>query len=189
MTVLTMPETASPIIAPRRDEPLYEVVDGRRVELPSMSIYAVRIASKLQAALETYAAGKRLGMVVTEGLFILDAKRDVRRRPDVAFVSVDRWPLDRPLPETGDWEVIPSLAIEVISPNDLFEEVLAKMAEYFRLDVQQVWLVSPAEQEVYVYNSPTRVQILTAAEELDGGSLVPGFRIPVGSLFQQATKS
>jgi Uma2 family endonuclease len=77
-----------------------------------MSIYATWIASILHISLGAYAAANRLGKVVMEGLFILDANSDLRRRPDVAFVAADRWPLDRPLPERGDWEVTPSLAIE-----------------------------------------------------------------------------
>src|SRR5437879_13743849 len=77
------------------DDALYEVVNGQRVELPPMSIYAVWIGSRLQARLAPFAEAKKLGTVVTEALFILDAANDLRRRPDVAFVSTERWPLDR----------------------------------------------------------------------------------------------
>jgi Uma2 family endonuclease len=167
------------------DEALYEVVNGQRVELPPMSIYAVWITSRLGYRLGPFVEEQRLGIVVNEALFILDAESNLRRRPDLAFVSSGRWPLDRPMPETGDWEVIPDLAVEVISPNDAFENVLAKMDEYFEKGVRQVWIVLPMRQRIYVFHSPTQVRILSAADELDGGDLLPGFRLPVARLFQR----
>lgn len=168
-----------------KEERLYEVVNGQKVELPPMSIYAAWIASRLQSRIGLFAETHGLGTVVTEGLFILDPVKDLRRRPDVAFVSATNWPLDRPLPETGDWEIVPDLAVEVISPNDVFQDVLAKMREYFRMGVKQVWIVLPVDREIYVYVSPRDLRILTADDELDGGVLIPGLRLPVGSLFQR----
>jgi len=168
-----------------KEEPLYEVVNGQKVELPPMSIYASWIASRIDRRLGSHAETHGLGTVLVEGLFILDPVNDLRRRPDVAFVSALKWPLDRPLPESGDWQLIPDLAIEVISPNDVFQEVLAKMREYFRLGVKQVWIVLPVDREIYIYDSPKNLRVLTAADELDGGALLPGLRLPVGSLFQR----
>jgi Uma2 family endonuclease len=181
---VALPAPAVPT-RPPHDEPLYEVVNGQRVELPPMSIYASWIATRISRRLEAFADSAGLGTVVTEALFILDRARDFRRRPDVALVVTGKWPVDRPLPKSGDWEMIPDLAIEVISPNDGFEDVIAKMVEYFRTGVQQVWLVVPASCQIYVYDSPTQVRILTAADEWDGGRLLPGLRLPVGELFQR----
>lgn len=91
-------------------------------------------------------------------LFILDVTRDLRRRPDVAFVSAERWPLSHTFPETGDWNVVPDLAVEVLSPPDVVKDVLAKLREYFHYGVQVVWVIAPEEQQVYAYTAPTRVQ-------------------------------
>jgi Uma2 family endonuclease len=189
MNVLATMQPATAAVGPAKEEPLYEIVNGQKVELPPMSIFATWITSRLQSRLDPYAEAHGLGTVVTEGLFILDRVRDLRRRPDLAFVSAAKWPLDRPLPETGDWEMVPDLAVEVISPNDVFEDVLAKMEEYFRLGVGQVWIISPARRLVYVYDTPTTPRVLTAAAELEGGALLPGLRLPVGSLFQRQTQA
>ncbi len=59
------------------DDALYEVVNGQRVELPPMSIYAVWIGYRLQARLAPFAEAKKLGTVVTEALFILDAQQTI----------------------------------------------------------------------------------------------------------------
>ena len=73
-----------------QDEPLYEIVNGQRVELPPMSAYAMWLASRLHIRLGLYAEDKELGVSVAEMLFMLDAEHNLRRRPDVAFVSTAR---------------------------------------------------------------------------------------------------
>jgi Uma2 family endonuclease len=176
-----LPATPAP---PADGEALYEVINGQRVELPPMSFYASWITSRLQNNMGPFAEARRLGTVVTETLFILDPVRNVRRRPDVAFISAQKWPLERPIPEEGDLELVPDLAVEVSSPNDLLDSVLEKIDEYFAYRVSQVWLVVPKKQIVLVFDALTRFRILTVCEELEGGTLLPGFRLPLASLFQ-----
>jgi Uma2 family endonuclease len=185
---------ASPIILepPQRqpdEEALYEVVNGQRVELPPMSFYASWIASQIHIDMGYFARAGRLGTVVMETLLILNPLRDLRRRPDVAFVSTERWPLERPIPEEGDWQVIPDLAVEVSSPNDRLADVLAKINEYFAYGVRQVWLVVPTVQYILVFDAPTRVRILKPPDELDGGVLLAGFRLPLVRLFQRQAEA
>src|SRR5215813_4586099 len=172
-----------------QDEPLYEIVDGQRVDVPPMSVYTTWLASRLQSRLGSYVEEPGLGTCVMEMLFILDAERNLRRRPDVAFVSADRWPLDREIPTTGDWAIVPDLAVEVISPNDLFQDVLAKLHEYFPYGVRLVWAIVPEAQQVYVYDSPTQVRILTVRDTLTGGTILPDFRLPLASLFQRSASN
>ncbi len=175
-TATALPPVGTPTVV-AQEEPLYEVVNGQRMELPPTSAYVTWIANLLTGYLRPVAVAGQRGTVVMEMLFVLDTINDLRRRPDVAFVSAQKWPLDRPLPETGDWEVVPDLAVEVNSPNDLFKDVVAKVMEYFRLGVRQVWLVVPSEKQVYVYDSPSQVRILTETDELD--RFANRWRIPV----------
>lgn len=167
------------------EEPLYEVVNGQQVELPPMSIYAALIASRLLLHMDPFVRSHKLGCAVAEALFILDSKKNLRRRPDVAFISADRWPLDRELPETGDWEVVPTLAVEVISPTDTFEEVHTKIEDYFRAGVNQVWLILPLKKQVHVYDAPTQPRTLSGNQDLDGGAILLGFRLSLVELFQR----
>jgi hypothetical protein len=48
-----------------------------------------------------------------------------------------------------------------------------------------VWLVYPKSREVVVYTSPHKPVILRGDEVLDGGSLLPGFSVPVAQLFAE----
>lgn len=167
------------------DEPLFEIIDGQRVELPPMSAFASVTVSLLVSKLNQFAESKNLGVAVAEVLFRLNLNGG-NRRPDGAFVSYQRWPKGKPIPlRDNAWDVVPDLTIEVISPNDLAEELMTKIDEYFRSDVKLVWVIYPATRLVQVYESLTRVGVLTQADELDGGKAVPGFRLPLTVLFQE----
>jgi len=163
---------------------LYEVVDGKVVELPEMGAFAYLIANHLARALSSFLAETPLGAAVVEVVFVIDDGRNLRRRPDVAFVSYGRWPTDRELPE-GDWNVVPDLAVEVVSPNDRGDELLRKIRDYFEAGVRLVWVLYPAVRQVYVYAGPKAVRILAEDEVLDGGDVLPGLRLPVGPLFRR----
>ncbi len=98
---------------------------------------------------------------------------------------MERWPLRRRVPRTEAWEVVPDLVIEVISQSNTADQVHEKIEDYFRSEVRQVWVIFPGTSKVYVYDSPTTVRILQIGDDLDGGSLLPGFRLPLAILFGQ----
>jgi Uma2 family endonuclease len=177
----TEPSIATDVAVP--DDVLYEVVDGQVVE-KTVGAREIEIASILAQALGWFAKPNRLGRVVTEMIFRIDRARDLQRRPDAAFVSHARWPFQRRVPKVPVWDMIPDLAIEVVSPSDPAYEVHEKVHEYFEAGVGRVWIVYPEHREVYVYSSPKRIQVLEIGEELDGGDLLPGFRLPLAALFE-----
>jgi Uma2 family endonuclease len=108
------------------------------------------------------------------------------RLPDVAFVAADRIP---PAGEPeGIWPFAPDLAIEILSPTDLYEKVSGKIREYFAAGVRQVWLISPEHKTVTIYQSPTQVHMLTEEDELLSDDIVAGFRCRLRELFQPPTR-
>jgi Uma2 family endonuclease len=163
---------------------LYEVVNGQRVQL-SMGAYESTIASDLHGFMSPYARTKGLGRAVVEVLFLLTVV-GTKRRPDVAFVSYERWPRRRRVPREEAWEVVPDLAVEVVSPSNTAEEILTKIEEYFRAGAKRVWVIYPSLQQVYVYVSPTQNHILSRSDRLDGEDILPGFELPVSLLFDEA---
>lgn len=180
------PEAAA-VEPPAEPEGFYEIIDDEVREKPAMGAFEVWIASQLQTVLGTFAQANRLGRVATEMLFTIDQTRRLQRRPDVAFVSRERWPHERRTPRTAAWEVVPDLAVEVLSPTNRSVEDAAKLDDYFRAGVRQVWLIYPNVARIYVHDSPTAVRILAAAQgdALDGGDLLPGFRLPLADLFDE----
>jgi Uma2 family endonuclease len=181
---MTAIASVEPLIVPRpasQDEILYEIIDGRRVDLPPMSILAAFVATKLAGLINAFGMQHPLGRAVVEGLFLLPPPVSRMRRPDVAFVSFQRWAANKQLPQADNaWEVVPDLAIEVVSPTDLAE----KIEEYFLAGVLQVWVVFPRRRVVHVYESPQTIRGLTIAGELVGGTILPGFQVPLKSLFE-----
>ena len=112
--------------------------------------------------LNRHVKDKSLGRAVPEMIFDFRPTVDRERRPDVAFVSFDRWASNRQVPQTRSWAVVPDLAIEIVSPTNTADEVAEKLEEYFRVGVRSVWVVYPRQIKVYAYSSPTEVRVLDA---------------------------
>ena len=108
----------------------------------------------------------------------------LKLRPDVAFVSKARWPLRKQAPRTEAWKVIPDLAVEVVSPSNKAGELIEKMLDYQRAGVRLIWHVYPVQEVVLVFESPESVRVLNRDDTLDGGTVLPGFRLPLATLFE-----
>ena len=162
---------------------LYEVVDGQVVE-KMMGARETEIATILAGFLIQFVRPNRLGRILVEFLFRIDVAKDLQRRPDVGvclFRHLAVWPSGT---ERADLGHRPRLAVEVISQSNRAFEVQKKIHEYFAAGVSRVWVIYPEQAEVYVYSTPKQVQVLGAGQELDGGDLLPGFRLPVSVLFE-----
>jgi Uma2 family endonuclease len=166
----------------------YEVVDGEFVENPPMGAEQSLLASFLQELMGPFARANKLGRVATETLFLIDRARSLKRRPDLAFVSDQRWPLKQPVPPTEAWDVIPDLTVEVISESNTANAVVTKIDEYFQAGVRTVWVIYLVNSKVYIYDSPTRVRILQVGDTLEGGDLLPGLQILLSTLFEEGTE-
>ena len=166
---------------PPSDDVLYEVVDGVYVEKP-MGLIENAIANILVERLRPFCRDNRLGLAVMEVLFEIPGSNN-DRKPDVAFVSFARWAADRPLPRVNAWPVAPDLAVEVVSPTDKAFDIISKVHEYFAGGVRQVWHVYSHTEQVFVFDSPTRVRVLGRGDELTAEPVVPGFRMPMADLF------
>ncbi len=167
------------------EEPLYEVIAGRKVELSPMGAREVLMASTLTQILGNYAREQRLGHVVSEMLFRLGPDGP-QRRPDVAFVAFARWPRGRVIPPGDAWDVVPDLAVEVVSPSNTADEVMDKIRDFFAAGVRRVWVVFPRQSQVYVYDSPLTPRVVGPDGTLEGEEIIPGFRLPLAELLEDA---
>lgn len=158
----------------------YEIVAGQPEEKVMGGARHGGIGARLIVRLGSYIEANQLG-----GIYGPDTTFQIgenQRIPDVAFVSAARLPAAEE-PE-GIWPMAPDLAVEIISPNDLYERVISKVDEYFMGGVRQVWLISPEHKTVTIYTSPTHTTILTEADELVSEELLPGFRCRIADLFR-----
>ena len=184
----TMAPPVAPLPAPDPvvllDAPLYEVVDGLEVELPPMSVYSIEIACVLMGEFYVYLKQNPLGRAVSEVLFRMFPGKGPMRRPDVAYVPYQRWARDRDLTTGNGWEVVPDLAVEVVSPTDPALEVMTKVYEYLTAGVVEVWVIYPELRRVHRYGPADAMSCMGPAGTLDGGAVLPGFQLPLGELFR-----
>lgn len=125
-----------------------------------------------------------IGEVGPELGVTLQRNPDIVFAPDVAFVASDRLP-GGVLPE-GLLEGPPTLAVEIVSPNDRDHEVSDKVDEYLRCGTPRVWVVRPRTRTVTVYRPDNTARIYHRGETLDSddaGFPAEGFALPLDDLF------
>lgn len=106
------------------------------------------------------------------------------RIPDVAFISKQRFAV-RSVKPSAFWELGCDLAVEVISPSNTRREMERKRNDYFATGVTIVWLVYLNPREVVVYSAQNNSKSLRGDDLLDGGTVLPGFSVPVAQLFAE----
>jgi Uma2 family endonuclease len=95
------------------------------------------------------------------------------RLPDVSFVRWERYP-NRQRPTVPIPDVVPDLAIEVLSEGNTPGEMKRKLKEYFLAGVGLVWFVDPQRRTVEGFTAPDDSTVFTEADTLDGGDVLPG---------------
>jgi Uma2 family endonuclease len=163
---------------PANEQRRLELDEGEIVEMAESSPTNTVIAGRVIYFLNGYVIPRNIGYVTSpDGGYRL-AERKVRQ-PDAAFISKARV---AKLPR--HFEVPPDLAVEIVSPN---EDALKKVNEYLRAGTQMVWAVYADDREVYVFTLNTdgslRGQPFGVDDTLDGGTVLPGFTLPVRDIF------
>lgn len=159
-----------------------ELVAGELHEMTPAGGEHGHIAIRFGARLAIHIEDNNLGMAYgAETGFILSRDPDTVRAPDFAFMSKERAALIAR--ELGYVPGAPDLAIEVISPNDAYTEVEAKVEDWLGAGCRMVVLVNPRSRSLKVYRSQGDVNVLGANDVFDGSDIVPGFRLPVKNVF------
>ncbi|HTI50458.1 MAG TPA: Uma2 family endonuclease [Planctomycetaceae bacterium] len=159
---------------------LFELVDGILVE-KGMGFLESFLAVTLATILNHFVASRNLGLVTgADGMVRLFPGQV--RIPDVAYISWSRIPGGR-VPRAPIPPIAPDLAIEVLSDSNTAREMARKRADYFRSGVALVWEIDPVARSVAVYTAPDACCVLGETDTLDGGSVLPGFSLPLRDLF------
>jgi Uma2 family endonuclease len=153
------------------------------VEKP-MGVYESRMAVVLIAILEPFVQQRDLGMVFGADA-TLRLLPGLVRLPDVSYCHWAQFP-DRLLPAAQMPDLYPDLAVEVLSPSNTRAEMARKRREYFAAGTRLVWEVNPGKRTVTVYTAPDESSVLTEADTLDGGTVLPGFSLPIRDWFERA---
>lgn len=164
-----------------------ELVRGRLVVHEPPGGEHARVLVEVGAALLAHvkaaalASGKRPGIVVggDPGCWI-ERDPDTVRAPDVAYMAADRLP---PGPVHGFFEGAPTLAVEVLSPSDRRGAVAAKVAQWLAAGTVLVWTIDPIRRFARVHRADGSTATIDIHGTLDGEGVLPGFVLPLASLF------
>lgn len=190
----------------------FEFVGGRLVENP-WTLVSADAKSRILVYINSYVRQNDLGYTTSVKLgqdgggFIVSGERYI---PDAEFISKKRQPeqiFDRFNPLSPDLVVefdlpvaidVPTQAIipssipfQVdISPNsyDEYERNLRiKIFNYLAAGTV-VWVIVPEVKEIEVYTPGKPAKILNMTDILDGGDVLPGFKLTIKSLFPDLAK-
>ena len=160
----------------------HELIDGVLTTMPPAGFEHGYVEVNVAVHVAQFVKQHQLGQVVGgETGFFLGRGPDTVLAPDVAFVSTARLPAPDQRARFAD--VVPDLVVEIVSPSDRPGEVTEKALRWVEAGVGLTWVVHPERRMVAVYEPGGVVHLVHEDEELDGGEVLPGFRLPVVELF------
>ena len=158
---------------------LYELDKGVVVTMPEPMPRHNLCRDRISRLAGNFAEQHKLGTVFLETGYQLTS--ETVRIPDVSFVPADRMreiDLDRRI------QGAPALAVEVVSPTDLAQDLARKVDQYLAAGAQEVWVVYPSMREVHVFRNGGDAAVLGPDDTIECPELLPGFTVKVASLFE-----
>jgi Uma2 family endonuclease len=162
----------------RDSEARLEFLDGEVIEMSSPRPIHNLTLQVLMSKLDAANTKNPLGLWLLTSEFRLSATRRVI--PDLALLlkpkgdllDLDATPI----------ELVPDLAVEIISPSETVHDVERKVFAYLEAGVTEVWSLIPAMRHIYKYTD-TGVRLFAEGQRFDS-TLLPGWSCPVNDIFE-----
>ena len=166
---------------PEGDRPL-ELVNGQAIAKMSPKFFHSRLQKTLLLLLDRWAENR--GRVEPEWAIVLNRNGvDWVPVPDITYISFERlsadWMLDEACP------VAPELAIEIISPGQIFGDLAEKAADYLQAGVSRVWLIDTQAKSITIFYPDTLPQTIKGTTAI-ADDLFPELKLTPQQIFQQA---
>ena len=161
-----------------------ELIDGVLVERAQMSYLEDSLTTVLAHFLHDFLWTTRLGKGFTAGA-IYQMTDGNFRLPDFTVCLRDKFPTGR-VERLPYVDFAPDLAVEVLSKSNTVKEIERKRREFFESGTRLIWVVDPTKRTVSVYTNVDEHVLLTEADTIDGGDVLPGFKLSISEWFQQA---
>ena len=163
---------------PVKEGVLYELNGGELITVTEPMPRHNRVRDTIARLMGNFLEERRLGAVFVETGYQLTA--ETVRIPAVSFMPADRMhdvDLDKRI------QGAPALAVEVVSPTDMAEELNQKVRQYLAAGVNVVWVFYPKVREVQVFRAGGGVSVLHEPEVLDEPDMLPGFSLDLKRVF------
>lgn len=157
-----------------QEPPYLEYLDGEVVQKPTPKRKHLRLAHELDFALGLYMR-HRGGDAGPEGHIWFGVPRHWRV-PDLVY-----WAPGKPQ-GNDDVSLPPTLAVEILSPGQHFQDLRDKCRFYRANGVDAAWAVNPDTRTVETFDIESDGAVLTDADVL-ASPAVPGFELPLDELF------
>jgi Uma2 family endonuclease len=163
-------------LLPENADKRLEYIGGEMVEVLVPFSTAV-ISASIAAEIGTYVNDNHLGYLTgAQGGYQVSGERYL---PNVAFSSKARPPK---FPSETWVSFAPDLVVEMESLRRRVSEIADKVVNYL-LAGTVVWYVCPDQVQVKVYEPGQPVKTLTINDTLDGGKVLPGFKVALKDIF------
>ena len=155
----------------------YELIRGELRKMSPAGEEHGFVALQIAMSLGQFVKERKLGRVyAAETGFRITRNPDTVLAPGAAFVRADRV-----VPSPRFFEGAPDAAIEVVSPNDTYDEVEQKAAEWLRAGCRVVVVVNPRKKAARIHRA-TGVVDVTDAIEID--DVIPGWKVALREIFE-----
>ena len=164
---------------PEKEGILYELSDGELFTVTEPMPRHNKVRDKIARIMGNFAEEHKLGTVFSETGYQLTP--ETVRIPDVSFIQADRLrgtDLDRRIAGA------PALAIEVVSPTDLDEDLNRKVEQYLAAGAKAVWVLYPKSREVQVFRADGASFVRREHDLLEEPELLPGFSLVLKTVFE-----
>jgi Uma2 family endonuclease len=158
----------------------HELWDGELIMPPAPFFDHQKIALRFYRRLDDWVSAQKLGEVVASPIdMVLSPHRAVQ--PDVAFIAKERLGIIQ-----GAIMGPADLVAEVVSLGGRHRDRIEKRDLYEQHGVKEYWIIDPEPETVDVLvlvNGRYELAMRSQAGGTAASRLLPGFEIPVGSLF------
>jgi Uma2 family endonuclease len=163
-------------------KPALEYIDGEVIQKVSPKQTHSVMQAELLVEMMQFARRGRLGRAYPELRCTIGGNSLV---PDVCFIASDRVPRDEDGQLVDDITIPPDLWVEIISPGQTVRSMSARLLWCLGQGVRLGWLVQPRRERVYVFEPGAAHRVLGRGDDLDGGAVLPGFRMALAGLFDE----
>jgi len=175
---MTVDEFEAIADAPENADRLLELIHGEiREKMPTQP--HGQVVLNVGSEFNNYAKRTRSGWAGTEVRHRKAGDKLNARLPDVSF-TLRR--AKESIVTKGSVMRMPDVAVEIQSPDDDLAELRAKIRYYLANGTKLALLVLTEDRLLEVYEGDT-VKVLTEADSIEGGNVLPGFTMAVKDVF------
>jgi Uma2 family endonuclease len=171
---------------PENEHAHWELAEGQVIEMPPPGEAHALVCWFVSQILSDYIREHGSGHLLTNDCGLIVARNpDTVRGPDI-MLSLENLTLENARP--GHSDRVPTLVVEVFSPNDRPGNMARRVEQFQRYGVPLVWVIYPEERTVNVFRLDELPRVLDEADELAGNGVLPAFSCKVSDLFALPTK-